>query len=400
MASEAVADPLPELPAARPWSPQAKSERTERPKSEPARSDAPRTEAARPEPAMFSRYGDASEAAAEPAAAGTAKVRRPYLIALGMAVVMVAVFEVAIRYANPFGSAPAKAVSAAELPVRNGTVTIDATPKAKVFIDDQQKGETPLRLELPSGQHTLRLEGEGGANRTLNVNVIAGQEVAHTVELSRAAVTTGTLDIKSDPTGARVLVDGKSAGVSPIVIPDVKPGSHVVTIEGPNGSIRQVVQVAAGATASVLVPLNAATANLPTGGWLTIEATEEIQVYEGGRLLGTSRSERIMLPAGNHELELRNDAVGFTANRTVQVQAGKIAKVAVQLPDGSLSLNATPWAEVFVDGQRIGETPVGNVAVRAGTHEIVFRHPQHGEVRQSVVVKAGEAGRVTVNMAK
>ena len=63
-----------------------------------------------------------------------------------------------------------------------------------------------------------------------------------------------TLDIKSDPTGARVLVDGKSAGVSPIVIPEVKPGSHVVTIEGPNGSIRQVVQVAAGATASVLVP--------------------------------------------------------------------------------------------------------------------------------------------------
>jgi hypothetical protein len=158
--------------------------------------------------------------------------------------------------------------------------------------------------------------------------------------------------------------------------------------------------VAAGTTASVLVPLNAATSNLPTGGWLTIEATEELQVYEGGRLLGTSRSERIMLPAGNHDLELRNDAVGFTTSRNVQVQGGKVAKVSVQLPDGSLSLNATPWAEVFVDGQRVGETPVGNVAVRAGTHEVVFRHPQHGEVRQTVVVKAGEAGRVTVNMAR
>jgi hypothetical protein len=400
LASPPVAEATPELPAARAWSPQAKAERTERPKAEPARAEAPRADAARPEPAMFSRYGDAAESTPEPVAAAAPKVRRTYLVALAMAVVMVAIFEVAIRYVNPFASAPAKAVSASDLPVRNGTVTIDATPKAKVFIDDAQKGETPLRLELPAGAHTLRLEGEGGANRTLNVNVIAGQEVAHTVELSRAAVTTGTLDIKSDPTGARVLVDGKSVGVSPVVIPEVKPGSHVITVEGPNGSIRQVVQVAAGTTAAVLVPLNAATSNLPTGGWLTIEATEELQVYEGGRLLGTSRSERIMLPAGNHELELRNDAVGFTTNRSVQVQGGKVAKVSVQLPDGSLSLNATPWAEVFVDGQRIGETPVGNVAVRAGSHEVVFRHPQHGEVRQTVVVKAGEAGRVTVNMAR
>jgi hypothetical protein len=348
---------------------------------------------------MFSRYGDAPEASVEPAAAAQ-KVRRPYVIALAMAVVMVAIFEIAIRYVNPFAVAPAKAIAASELPTTNGTLSIDSSPKAKVFIDNAEKGETPLRLELPAGQHNVRLEGEGGAQRTMVVNVIGGKEMSQLVELGRAAVATGTLEVKSDPTGARVLLDGKSVGVSPIVVPDLKPGAHAIVVEGPNGAIRQVVQVAAGATASVFVPLNAATANVPTGGWLTVEAPEEMQVYEGGRLLGTSRSERIMLTAGAHELELRNDAVGFTTHRSVQVQAGKVAKITLQLPDGSLSLNATPWAEVFVDGQRIGETPVGNVAVRAGTHEVVFRHPQHGEVRQSVVVKAGEAGRVTVNMAK
>jgi hypothetical protein len=325
-------------------------------------------------------------------------VRRPYIIALGMSVVMVGIFEVGIRYANPFGGTPAKAISASELPANNGTLSLDATPKARVFIDEAPRGETPVRLDLPAGQHRVRLEGEG-AGRSFLVNVIGGKEVSQLVELSRNVVT-GTMEVKSDPAGAKVLIDGRSVGVSPIVVPDVKPGAHAVVVEGPNGSIRQVVQVAAGATASILVPLSNVAANVPTGGWLTIESPEELHVYEGGRLLGTSRSERIMVQAGSHDFELRNDAVGFTITRSVQVQGGKVAKLSIQLPDGSLSLNATPWAEVFVDGQRIGETPVGNVAVRAGSHEVVFRHPQHGEVRQTVIVKAGEAGRVTVNMAK
>ena len=41
-----------------------------------------------------------------------------------------------------------------------------------------------------------------------------------------------------------------------------------------------------------------------------------------------------------------------------------------------------------------------NVTLRAGSHELVFKHPQHGELKQTVVVKAGETGRVTVNMVR
>ena len=44
-----------------------------------------------------------------------------------------------------------------------------------------------------------------------------------------------------------------------------------------------------------------------------------------------------------------------------------------------MALNAQPWADVWVDGERVGETPIGNVAVPIGPHEVVFRHPQLGE---------------------
>ena len=63
-----------------------------------------------------------------------------------------------------------------------------------------------------------------------------------------------------------------------------------------------------------------------------------------------------------------------------------------------MAINAVPWAEVFVDGTRIGETPIGNIAVPIGTHEVIFRHPDLGERRVPVIVKLGEASKVGVDL--
>jgi serine/threonine-protein kinase len=68
------------------------------------------------------------------------------------------------------------------------------------------------------------------------------------------------------------------------------------------------------------------------------------------------------------------------------------------LPRGVVNLNATPWAEVWIDGQRVGETPIGNLSVTIGAHEIVFRHPQLGEKRHAVSVTAGAPVRLSVDM--
>jgi hypothetical protein len=84
----------------------------------------------------------------------------------------------------------------------------------------------------------------------------------------------------------------------------------------------------------------------------------------------------------------------------VQITAGASASVSVALPSAPLSLNAVPWAEVWVDGTRVGETPIGNHMVPIGTHDVVFRHPEFGERRQSVVVSLKSPGRVSVDMRR
>ena len=133
---------------------------------------------------------------------------------------------------------------------------------------------------------------------------------------------------------------------------------------------------------------------------MIVDAPEDLQIVEDGRVLGSSASGKVALDPGSHLIEIRNDSLGFQATRTVQVLPGKTVRVSIALPEGNLSINATPWAEVTVDGRALGETPIANVTLRAGSHELVFRNPQHGELKQTVIVKAGETGRVTVNMVR
>jgi hypothetical protein len=310
---------------------------------------------------------------------------------------------------DPKTAAPAETSSAAAPATpQEGTLAVDSTPKARVYIDDAPRGMTPLRLDLPAGPHRVRLEGEGNKTRTLTVGVIAGQEVSQTVDLART-VQTGSLFVRSDPAGARVTVDNKPAGVTPITVLDLSPGTHAVSLVGADGATaKQSVQVEAGVTATLRLALAkeapepaataaAAPAAEPTTGWVLVDAPVELQVLQGGRTIGAS-GRRISLPPGSYDLQLRS--ADFSTNKRVEVSAGRVARIDVDMPDGTLSLNAAPWAEVYLDGTRLGETPIANVTAKAGTHEVIFRNPQHNELRQMVNVASGKPTRVSVTLTK
>jgi hypothetical protein len=160
---------------------------------------------------------------------------------------------------------------------------------------------------------------------------------------------------------------------------------------------RHTVTVQAGGTASLVVPMSAA-ANGPVSGWLTVKSPFTVEIYEQGRLLGNTDTDRIMLASGRHELELVNTALAFRASRVVQVAPGKVATLPIELPKGVINVNATPWAEVWIDGQRVGETPIGNLSIAIGQHEVLFKHPQLGEKRQAVSVTLAAPVRLSIDM--
>jgi hypothetical protein len=138
----------------------------------------------------------------------------------------------------------------------------------------------------------------------------------------------------------------------------------------------------------------------PAPGSVTITTPFQVEVYESGRFVGVNSAKGIPLSAGSHTLEFVNDSLQYRASHKVAVTSGRNTQIAPVLPTGTLNLNATPWAEVFVDGDSVGETPLGNVQVPIGPRTIVFRHPQLGEQTRRLLITAGSTQRLGVDLRK
>ena len=136
----------------------------------------------------------------------------------------------------------------------------------------------------------------------------------------------------------------------------------------------------------------------PRTGGFRLSSTFEVHVLDGDRLLGSSGDGPIVAPAGQHEFEFVNSAIGYRERRVVEVRAGEITPISVAVPNGILNINAVPWASVWIDGTSFGDTPLGNLSVVPGEHEVVFRHPQLGERREKAMVRSSSTTRVSVNL--
>ena len=292
------------------------------------------------------------------------------------------------------GRPPAPPPPAPPPVVATGTATISSRPEgATVMIDGIARGVTPLRLVLPVGEHTLDLQNGAGA-RSVPLAIEAGTIASHYIDLA-APVSVGRLEITSDPPGARVTMDGTVRGSTPLVLSAVNPGQRRVVIGNDDNTVTRLVTVTAGATSTVMASLAPAGVS---AGWVSIQSPIELQVMENGRLIGVTGAERLMLPGGRHDLELVGPSFEFRTPLSVQIQTGKTAAATVAIPNGSLSINALPWAEVAIDGRAVGTTPLANLSIPIGHHEVVWRHPQLGERRQTVAVTRVTPVRVGVDL--
>ena len=154
---------------------------------------------------------------------------------------------------------------------------------------------------------------------------------------------------------------------------------------------RNTARAGAGAGAVSAAP------NGTTSGAVTFDSPVSFQVFAGGQLRGMSTDGSLTLPAGTRTVTVVNTQLEFRQSLPVAVQPGQPVRVTVPLPRGSLSINALPWAEVWVDGAAVGTTPLANLALPIGSHEVVWRHPTLGERRQTVVVKTQTPARIGVD---
>ena len=316
--------------------------------------------------------------------------RNPLLVPLVLLIVIASVQAVLLVW----GIGKRGAVSA---PSRSsGTLVVESTPPgATIVMNGKTLGKTPTSATLDPGKYTMEITSAGVSQR-VPVIVQAGIASAERFHFAEGTAN-GALQVSSQPSGARVSVDGSPRGVTPLTIADLPPASYVVLVEGPSGSTHESVKVLAGTTALLTVTLPSLTSGV-AGGWLAVTAPIVVQLFEDGALLGSSQSERIMLPAGRHVIDTVNTTLGYQTTHTVQIGAGAVARLGLEMPAAVLNINAMPWADVSIDGKSLGVTPLGNVSVPIGSHEIVFRHPQLGERKRTAIVTVKGPNRLSENL--
>jgi len=149
--------------------------------------------------------------------------------------------------------------------VTSGTIQVRTSPaNADVFVDGERNGVTPRNLTgLAAGRHTIRVTRPGYRPQERAITVEAGQTVRVNFSLARPSPATtkapagpaartpaaktpaqsrtvvpapvsgkgGAIEIDTRPPGARVRLDNRDVGVSPLVLGDVPEGDHTIRLE-------------------------------------------------------------------------------------------------------------------------------------------------------------------------
>ena len=136
-----------------------------------------------------------------------------------------------------------------------GELAVQSRPQgARVVVDGKESGVTPTTIRLPAGPHVLEVQVGKSEPRVIPLTITAGVQTSQYIEL-RDVSATGGLAIRSDPSGARITIDGQPRGTTPANIPNLSPGDHTVVLELGGRKVSQAVKIAPGSTQQLVIPI-------------------------------------------------------------------------------------------------------------------------------------------------
>ncbi|MFQ5646963.1 MAG: PEGA domain-containing protein, partial [bacterium] len=108
-----------------------------------------------------------------------------------------------------------------------GEIVVKTVPEgAKVYIDSQRKGNTPLTLKYyAEGEYRISLEKPGYYTIDKMIRVEGGETTLLEEQMERQVAT---LDVTTEPSGAKILLDNSPIGFSPLTVSRISVGEHVL----------------------------------------------------------------------------------------------------------------------------------------------------------------------------
>ena len=287
-----------------------------------------------------------------------------------------------------------------------GSINIKSTPTgATIVLDGVTKGTTPATLSgIPAGIHTLVLKKSGYNDYPASVTITSGQTSSISATLT-VQQTTGSINIKSTPTGATIILDGVSKGTTPATLSGIPAGIHTLVLKKSGyNDYPASVTITSGQTSSISATL---TAQQTTGSISVSSGPSGAAVYLDGKSTGLKSPATLTgISAGGHTVSCSMS--GYTdASQGVTVTAGQTVDVVLNLQatgttTGSIYVTSLPSkALVYLDGKYLGVySPTIINKVAAGTHTIRLTKYGYKDYTQSVMVSSGTTTTVSVTLTR
>ena len=164
-----------------------------------------------------------------------------------------------------------------------GTLVVTSNPKnAEVVVDGQVKGRTPLKESVEEGNHTVEIRRNGyiSVQRTISV------KSRETVQLRDVTleIKPGSITISSKPSGAKITINGRHYGDTPLKMSNLKPGTFAIRLEKDGfDPVSRNVELPPGENLELMLNLDS-----NTGGADIVTQPSGLTLYLDGKMIGVS----------------------------------------------------------------------------------------------------------------
>jgi formylglycine-generating enzyme required for sulfatase activity len=203
-------------------------------------------------------------------------------------------------------------------------ISINSRPAgARVMLDGENIGETPLRAEILEGRYRLELVRDGFDPLSTTLEVSANR--AQVLPEFLLVESDGLVNVETNPAGASVTVAGTFRGRTPVQLSLAPHERHTLKISKSGYEVvERQISVAPAASESLTLTLT------PRYGSVFISSLPvDAELYVDGRLHGPATG-RIRLSTKPHRLEIKKAGYeGFST--TVTPRAGVSQRISVTL---------------------------------------------------------------------
>ena len=275
-----------------------------------------------------------------------------------------------------------------------GRIAIKTVPPARVFMKGRLKGRTPLKLNAPARRHTILLKAPGYKAMRVTVRVRPGRTTKVFRKLIRKRPRMARLSVHSAPR-AKVFLNGKLIGRTPMVNRRTPPGRHRLRLVSPRGRVwKRWVVLRPGVPTRV----NHKYPPLVRFAKIKVNATPRAKVFLDGKYIGKTPLIRGKIRPGRHTIMLKKP--GFhPVSRAFVARPGRVTNVVKRLRPkkrmGWLIIKTRPRAKVYLDGKYVGWSPIRRLKTTPGRHQLRFvSRTGRRRKRMTVRVVAGRGTRI------